>query len=99
MNRWAWILLAVCLTGLQLAAIVAPTPPMNFDNHPILLSAILVLFAAPALGGWWMIFTIIRHEKHILPMILVAFLIPNSFLWYYFERIRGKRRGAISGRM
>jgi hypothetical protein len=33
---------------------------MKLDNHPFLLSVILVLFLGPGLGGVWMIFTITR---------------------------------------
>jgi hypothetical protein len=92
MRRYGWILIIICLTGLQLYVMFAPTGPMNFDNHPFLLPAILVLYAAPALGGWWMIFMIIRYEKRVFPLILVPFLIPNAFVWYYFARTRSKRR-------
>jgi hypothetical protein len=65
---------------------------MNFDNHPVLLPAILMLFGAPALGGWWMIVMIIRYEKRVFPLILVPFLIPNAFVSYYFARVRPERR-------
>jgi len=92
MKRYTWILAAVCLTGLQLSVVFAPTPAMDFDTHPFLLSAVLLLFGAPALGGVWMLFMIVRHEKRLFPLILVPLLIPNSFLWYYFERIRPGRR-------
>lgn len=41
-----------------------------------------------------MIFKILRQEKHIFPIILVPLLIPNSFLWYYFEVVRHKKGNA-----
>ena len=44
MRRYGWILLAVCLTAVQVLVVFAATPPMNLGNHPFLLSAILVLF-------------------------------------------------------
>jgi hypothetical protein len=92
MKRVGWILLAVSLTALQVLVVFAPTPPMNFDTHPILLSAILALFLGPGLGGVCMVFRIIRYERRLFPVILVALLIPNSFLWYYFERVRPERQ-------
>ena len=60
MRRYGWILLAVCLTALQVLVVFRLTPPMKLDNHPFLLSVILVLFLGPGLGGVWMIFTITR---------------------------------------
>jgi hypothetical protein len=88
MRRCAWILLAVCLTGLQAWVVFAPTPPINPDNHPILFFSSLLLFGAPGLGGLWVLFRIIRDEKRLFPIILIPLLIPNSFLWYYFERAK-----------
>jgi hypothetical protein len=87
MKRYAWILLAVCLTGFEVWVVLAPLGPLNFDNHPLLLSLILGAFTASGLGGWWMLFRIVRKEKHLFPLILIPILIPNSFLWYYFEKI------------
>jgi hypothetical protein len=60
MKRYGWILLAVCLTAVQVLVVVAATPPMNLGNHPFLLSAILVLFLGPGLAGVSMIFMVAR---------------------------------------
>ncbi|MGB8524845.1 MAG: hypothetical protein WCD43_17920 [Candidatus Acidiferrales bacterium] len=92
MKRYGWILLAVCLTGFEVWAVFARSGPMNLENHPILFPLILVAFTGSGLGGWWMLFKIVRHEKHVFPVILVPLLIPNSWLWYYFERITPRRR-------
>jgi len=64
--------------------------PMGFDNHPVLLSLIISAFTVSGLGGWWMLYRIVRHEKRLLPLIIVPILIPNSYLWYYFERVKPK---------
>lgn len=91
-ERYAWILFAVCLTGFEVWAVFSRTGPMNLTSHPVLLPLILLAFTASGLGGWWMLFMILRHEKGMFPIILAPLLIPNSFLWYYFERIKpGKR--------
>ncbi len=91
MRRFYWILLAICLTAFELWAVFAPTKPMNFQNQPILLPLIISAFVTSGLGGWWMLFKIVRHEKQVFPIILVPFLIPNAFLWYYFEVLVPKK--------
>ena len=91
MKRYLWLLLAGCLTSFETWAVFTESGPMNFANHSILFPLILVSFAASGLGGCWMLFSVIRREKHVFPVVLVPFLIPNSFLWYYFERVMPKK--------
>ena len=88
MRRAGWILAAVGLSALQLWVIFTPTPPMDLNTHPILFSSILLLFGGPAVAGLWVLVRILRYEKRPFPVILIPLLIPNSFLWYYFERIK-----------
>lgn len=87
MKRCGWILVALGLTCFEGWAVFSRSEQMNFANYPVLFPSILVAFTASGLGGWWMLFRIVRHEKHMFPVILVPLLIPNSFLWYYFERM------------
>jgi hypothetical protein len=49
---------------------------------------LVALFAAPSIGGMWMMYTAIRNESHPLPFVALAFCVPFSFLWYYAERYR-----------
>lgn len=91
MKRFGWICGAICLTVFEFWAVFSRTDPMNFDNHPILLGLILGAFTASGIGGWWMLFRIVRKERHIFPIILVPLVIPNSFLWYYFEIVMQRR--------
>jgi hypothetical protein len=94
MKRLGWILVAICLTGFEAWSIFATSGPVNFANHPILFPFIIFAFTGSGLGGCWMLFKIVREEKHVFPVILIPLLIPNSFLWYYFERLGpGKRLG------
>jgi hypothetical protein len=86
LKRCGWIVIAFCMTMLEIWAIFSRLGPMNFANQPILLALIISTFTASGLGGCWMLFRIVRHEKHLFPLVLVPLLIPNSFLWYYFER-------------
>ena len=93
MKRLAWILVAVCLSAFQIWGIIfSPSGPINFDNHPVLLGCMIAAYAGSGLGGVWMLFAIIRYERRIFPVILIALFIPNAFLWYYFERIRPRKR-------
>ena len=57
-------------------------------NHPGMLFGIVLLFGIPPAGAFWMIYVAIRYEKNPLPMVLLAFLVPFTFVWYYFERVR-----------
>jgi hypothetical protein len=91
MRRYGWISLAVCLTGFEVWAVFVPIGPMNLSNSPILLPLIVAAFTASGIGGWWMILKILRQERHIFPIVLVPLLIPNSFLWYYFEGVGPKK--------
>jgi hypothetical protein len=57
------------------------------ENNPVVMAALVVLFAIAPVGAFWMMYMSIRYDKNPLPMILLAF-IPFTFLWYYFERVR-----------
>jgi len=92
MKRFGWILFAVLLTGFEFWAVFTPSGPMNFATDPILLPSILGAFATSGIGGWWMLYMIVRRERRVFPLILVPLLIPNSFLWYCFERLPAKIR-------
>ena len=62
-------------------------------SNPAMLFTVVALFVIPPLGAFWMIYMSIRYEKSPLPLVLLAFFIPFTFLWYYFERVRpGKLR-------
>ena len=60
-------------------------------SNPTMLFAVVALFVIPPLGAFWMIYTAIRFEKHPLPLVLLAFFVPFTFVWYYFERVRPRR--------
>jgi len=64
------------------------------SSHPAMLVALWGLFGIPTVGALWMAYMAVRYEKDPFPMLLLAFLIPFTFLWYYFERVRKTRRGA-----
>ena len=85
MKLIAWILLGFAVAGLGFWIVTNDSIPKNIG---IDLLIIFIFVLGPA-GAFWMIHVAIRHEKHPLPMILLAF-IPYTFLWYYFERYRGR---------
>jgi hypothetical protein len=62
-------------------------------SQPLVIFATVALFAIPPMGAFWMMYLSIRYEKKPLPMLLLAFFVPFSFVWYYFKRVRpGKLR-------
>ena len=80
-----WISLAICLTAFECWAVFAPTGPIDSNNHPFLFPLVIGAFAVSGIGGWWMLLRILRKESRVFPRILLPMLVPNSFLWYYFE--------------
>ena len=69
--------------GATFLLLQGPSP----ESNPLVAVAFVILYAIAPLGGFWMMYMSIRYEKNPWPMILLA-LIPFSFLWYYFERVR-----------
>jgi hypothetical protein len=82
MKLFLWILLGVVVAGLAFWTITTEGP-----QNPFLVFLVVVVFAIPPIGAFWMLYMAIRYETHPLPMILMAF-VPYAFLWYYFERVR-----------
>jgi hypothetical protein len=75
------------------AAVLLLTRGAAPEGHPAVMFALVTLFGIPPVGAFWMAYMSIRYEKHPFPMLLLAFLVPFAFLWYYFERVRsGKLR-------
>jgi hypothetical protein len=91
MRNLAWIVLISFLTGLCGWIVIGPW----FPKSTLALVTVLTVFAAPSLGGIWMLYRAIRFEKHPFPVALLAF-IPYGFLWYYFERVRPGKHVASS---
>ena len=74
---------ALALAGLLIMQGKAPS------SNPAMMFAFVALFGVIPLGGFWMAYMSIRYEKHPLPLVLLAFFVPFTFVWYYFERVRG----------
>ncbi|MCU1287063.1 MAG: hypothetical protein JWO13_3413 [Acidobacteriales bacterium] len=87
------IIVGLSVNGLALWMLTTREDP----EHSILLLLVLLVFAAPPIGAFWMMYMSIRFQKNPFPMILLAMFIPYSFVWYYIEHVRGKRlqRAAI----
>jgi len=86
MKMFLWILLGFSVAGMAFWMIATTGVPQD----PLLMLLVIVVFAVPPFGAFWMLYMSVRHEKHPLPMILLAF-IPYTFLWYYFERVRPRK--------
>jgi hypothetical protein len=81
-----WVLFGFGVTGLAFWFITSPLTPKN----PFIEIPIIALFGLPSVGAFWMLYNVVRHEKHPLGYILLAF-IPFTFLWYYFDRIKHRK--------
>lgn len=90
MKLTPYILFGFLVLGAALLLIVRGPAP---ESSPSILFAFVALFALPPFGAFWMMYMAIRYEKNPFPMILLA-LIPFTFVWFYFERVR---RGKLLG--
>ena len=79
-----YIVAGFLVMGVAALVVTAGRAPAS---HPLVLFAFVALFVVPPVGAVWMMYVSIRHEKKPFPMVLLA-LVPFSFLWYYFERVR-----------
>ena len=77
------IAVATFLNGLAAWIVFGPFHTTN----PLGLLLVFLLFAAPNVGTFWMLYTAIRYEKNPLPYILLA-LIPYLSIWYYVARAK-----------
>ena len=82
MKLFMWILLGFVVAGLAFWTIA-----IEGHQNPFLVFLVVVVFAVPPVGAFWMLYVAIRYEMHPLPMVFMAF-VPYAFLWYYFDRVR-----------
>jgi hypothetical protein len=88
MRTLLWVLLIGGLTLVALWIVMAPWFPQNI----FVITIVAALFGLSSLGGFWMLYMAIRHERHPLRFVGLS-LLPYAFIWYYFERVRpGKHR-------
>ena len=55
-----------------------------------------ILFVQP-ICGMWMLYQVIRNEAKPMPYILLVAFVPFSYIWYYMERVRKRRRAIAEG--
>jgi|SRR5271163_1457349 len=82
-----WVLIIAGLNAFCCRVVVVTWTP--HDQGVIFL--LVALFATPSIGTLWMTYTAVRNEAKPVPFVVLAFFIPFSFLWYYFERHRAGR--------
>ncbi len=83
MNAVPMAIVAVFVYAIALWAVFTPGVPNSMWFVPVAIA----VFVVPPIGAWWLIYTVIRHEKRVFPIILIAF-VPYGFAWYYFDRLR-----------
>ena len=82
--------------ALLIAAVLLLTRGGPPEGHPATLFLLIVLFGVPPIGAFWMMYTVVRYEKSPVPMLLLALVVPFSFVWYYFERVRASNVGKLT---
>lgn len=82
-----WVLFIAATSTMCLWIVVGPWRPQG----KLVVGLVFVLFALGSFGAYWMLYQIIRYEKHRVKFIVLVFF-PFSFVWYYFERYRNRVR-------
>ncbi len=83
---------AYCFTALLFGAILYSM----LRDSPDLITAIFILVGVfisgvASLGAFWMMYASYRFEKQPASMFLLAMFVPFAPVWYYFNRVRGKK--------
>ena len=86
MKKLLWAIFGSSVAGVAFW-IVTSTETVPPRPLPILVLALI--FVVGPIGSFWMMYRVIRYERHPFPYVLLAF-IPYFFLGYYFERVRGQ---------
>jgi len=53
-----------------------------------------LLFLQP-FCGIWMLYQVIRHEAKPMPYVFLVAFVPFSYVWYYIERVRPRKRARL----
>jgi hypothetical protein len=59
------------------------------------LVGVSAFFICSPIGALWMLYDCAVREKPPLIYFLLAFFVPYSFVWYYFDRVRHRNRGGV----
>ena len=91
MRQLIWIVVSVSLGWAVILAAFSLVTSSWFVEHPVVAGLLYAtVVSVPTLGVFWMIYMSIRHEKHPVPYILLAF-VPFTCFWYYFVRVKTRR--------
>ena len=86
-RMFLWAVFGFAVAGLMSWIV---TSPVTVPPQPLSVALTALLFGVSPIGSFWMLFVVIRYEKHPLPWVLLAF-IPYFWVGYYFERVRRNR--------
>ena len=87
MKLVAWTIFFFATTALALRAVTDPS--LTLDSNPIGTGLLIVFFVAGALGAFWMVNDIRKHQRKWTPKSLLA-VVPYGFLYYYFNYVRSR---------
>lgn len=62
----------------------------KFPLNPLWVLTWIFVCGAAAIGGFWMLYTVIRQERHPLLLVTLALIVSYFWLGYYVERVRGR---------
>jgi hypothetical protein len=88
----ASILAPIALSAFEAFIMLAMIGPSFEEKHPVLINLFIGAWGWTCLGGFWMLIIAVLKDKKPAPMVALALLVPNSFLWYYFARVLPRRR-------
>jgi membrane protein implicated in regulation of membrane protease activity len=82
-----WIVFFIACTGFAAWVVLGPA----VFHDPVAAFSVTAFFMVAPAGTGWMLYQCIRYEEHTIPFVILA-LVPYSFVWYYFERYRKRKR-------
>jgi len=91
-RRTLWFVFLTAATAFGYWALFSPWLKEVIRGRVLLIYALTQI-----LGGFWMIYNCVRTEQRPFRFILIS-LIPYSFVWYYFEKVRPPRHRPLTVR-
>ena len=83
MKSILWVLFLVVTMLAAVWVVLGPWAP----ETPVEILLTILFFVTAPLGSLWMIYQAFRFEKEPLRFLILAFFVPMSFFWYYFNRV------------
>jgi len=86
MKNFFWAIFFLITVG-----VAASVSQGYWQLTPTLVVTLGLFYAIHPIGALWMVYQCLRYEKSPFPLLLLC-LVPYSFVWYYFERVRAGKQ-------